>query len=200
MRRRAPHEKVDPYRITRDRQGLTDLRERVSEWSDDVRDTATGYASYGNVDIPVEDRQADVWEPLLVVAQLAGGNWPYAAREACKAMCAKAEAEDADYSPGQQLLNDIRDVFKSDEFMRSSDLVAQLNMLQTSPKEQLKSDMRLNQISPEEADILREIIPLIHKLPQPLTDYTAAIGEIRERELGIPGRRRHRQEAVECRR
>jgi hypothetical protein len=67
-------------------------------------------------------------------------------------------------------------------------------------QEQLKSDMRLNQISTEEADILREILPLIHKLPRPLTDYTAAIGEIRDKELGIRGRSRHRQSTFERRR
>ncbi len=59
--------------------------------------------------------------------------------------------------------------------------------------------MRLNQCSDEETDILREIIPLIHKLSQPLTNYTQAIGALRE-QMGIPGRSRHRQERVERRR
>jgi hypothetical protein len=54
--------------------------------------------------------------------------------------------------------------------------------------------LRLNQISDEEKQLLHEIITLIHKLPQPFTAYTAAIGAIREA-MGIPGRSRHRQES-----
>jgi hypothetical protein len=59
--------------------------------------------------------------------------------------------------------------------------------------------MRLCECSDEERDLLRQIIPLLHKLPQPLTAYTQAIGALREH-MGIPGRKRHRQEAVERRR
>jgi hypothetical protein len=59
--------------------------------------------------------------------------------------------------------------------------------------------LRLDQISAEEKDILTEIITLIHKLPQPFTAYTAAIGALREA-MGIPGRSRYRQPAHERRR
>jgi Protein of unknown function (DUF3631) len=31
----------------------------------------------------VEDRPADLWEPLLAIADAAGGDWPKRAREAC---------------------------------------------------------------------------------------------------------------------
>jgi hypothetical protein len=60
--------------------------------------------------------------------------------------------------------------------------------------------VRLDQCSTEEQDILREIIALAQRLPGRLTNYTQALGQIREKELGIPGRRRHRQEKAECRR
>jgi len=33
-------------------------------------------------DMPVEDRPADTWEPLIAVADLAGGDWPARARKA----------------------------------------------------------------------------------------------------------------------
>ena len=32
--------------------------------------------------MPVEDRAADTWEPLVAVADLAGGDWPELARHA----------------------------------------------------------------------------------------------------------------------
>jgi hypothetical protein len=60
--------------------------------------------------------------------------------------------------------------------------------------------VRADQCSDEEKDILRQIIALGQRLPGPLTQYTQALGEIREKEFGIPGRKRHRQEIVERRR
>jgi hypothetical protein len=131
MRRKAPYEKVDPYRIRRDKPGLTELHDRVDKWAKEVCDMAQDYASCGNLEMPVDDRQADVWEPLLIVAQLAGGNWPDAAREACSAMCAKAD--DGDQSAGQSLLIDIRDIFGVQEFIRSTELTSYLRMQHDSP-------------------------------------------------------------------
>jgi hypothetical protein len=133
MRPKKADEKVDGYRINRDQPGLNQLRDRLVKWAAGVRDAAMDYATYGNVDIPVDDRQADVWEPLLIVAELAGGDWPLVARAACRAMCAQSAAEDAEYGPDQQLLSDIREIFGQAEFMRSGDLVAHLKALPDSP-------------------------------------------------------------------
>ena len=53
----------------------------------------------------VEDRDADVWEPLLAVADLAGGHWPNTARVA--AVTVVTEAKTATPSIGVLLLRDI---------------------------------------------------------------------------------------------
>ena len=55
----------------------------------------------------IEDRDADVWEPLLAVAELAGGHWPERARVAAVAAVA-ADGVKATPSPGIDLLADIR--------------------------------------------------------------------------------------------
>jgi hypothetical protein len=130
MRRKAPHEKVDSYRIRRDQPGLAKLHDRLDKWSKEVRDKARDY-SFHEIDMPVDDREADTWEPLIAVAECAGGNWPHVAREACRVMCAKADAND--HSDGQLLLSDIREIFGADEFIRSSDLAAYLKNLPDSP-------------------------------------------------------------------
>jgi hypothetical protein len=57
----------------------------------------------------VEDRQADAWEPLLVVADLAGGEWPKLARMAAVALV-KANRETPP-SLKLRLLQDSRLVF-----------------------------------------------------------------------------------------
>ena len=61
--------------------------------------------------IPSElgDRAADVWEPLLAIADLAGEAWPDRARAAAVALSGGDSNEDL--SPGITLLKDIRDVF-----------------------------------------------------------------------------------------
>jgi hypothetical protein len=48
----------------------------------------------------VRDRDADVWEPLLAVADLVGGSWPSRAREAAIALVELAK----DAEPGLDIL------------------------------------------------------------------------------------------------
>jgi hypothetical protein len=57
----------------------------------------------------VRDRSADVWEALLAVADLAGGDWPGLARDACVALVKGTADESA--STGVRLLADLRAVF-----------------------------------------------------------------------------------------
>ena len=57
--------------------------------------------------MPVEDRAADVWEALVMVADAAGGHWPLRARNAAIAVTTNDEKA----SPGVQLLSDLRIVF-----------------------------------------------------------------------------------------
>jgi hypothetical protein len=59
----------------------------------------------------VEDRQADAWEPLLVVADLAGDEWPQKAREAAVALV--TVARETPVSLNLRLLEDLRTVFLS---------------------------------------------------------------------------------------
>jgi len=42
----------------------------------------------------LNDRAADIWEPLLLLADLAGGDWPSRARQAAKALTVGAQHED----------------------------------------------------------------------------------------------------------
>jgi len=57
----------------------------------------------------VTDRAADIWEPLLAIADLAGADWPERARAAATAIVSNRVAEDQ--SLGVRLLADIKAVF-----------------------------------------------------------------------------------------
>ena len=76
MRRRAPGEQVDPYRTRRDAPPLHDLRESLSGWARQHLHEL----QHAQPAMPLEDRAADTWEPLIAIADLAGGDWPARAR------------------------------------------------------------------------------------------------------------------------
>jgi hypothetical protein len=107
MRRRAPGENVEPYRTRRDRPPLDALRGRLASWGAKHRSALARLEP----DLPVEDSAADNWEPLVAVADLAGGDWPSRARKAAVLLCAEDADADLEASLGLRLLADIRDVF-----------------------------------------------------------------------------------------
>ncbi|MGW1431861.1 DUF3631 domain-containing protein [Streptomyces sp. NPDC002431] len=107
MRRRAEGESVKPFRSRRDTPSLHDVRDRIAAWAAKLLDEAAELEP----DMPVEDRAADTWEPLVIVADLAGGAWPRLVRAACAQMVAdEAEAEE-DHASGARILADIRRIF-----------------------------------------------------------------------------------------
>jgi hypothetical protein len=70
-------------------------------------------AEQARPDMPVgvEDRNADMWEPLLAVADLAGSDWPKLAREAAVAFI--AAGRETPKSLNLSLLSDLRTVFEN---------------------------------------------------------------------------------------
>ncbi|WP_019888315.1 DUF3631 domain-containing protein [Streptomyces purpureus] len=106
MRRRARNEKVEPFRARLHEAEGNKLRDRLAQWADQVRDDIAG--RWPEMPEGVTDRPADVWEPLLSVADAAGGDWPERARKACVELVNAAKADDKG-SLGIRLLTDLRD-------------------------------------------------------------------------------------------
>ena len=98
-------------------------------WVELVHGYALDYVKPGRPVLPkgVWNRDADVWEPLLAVAELAGGHWPERARVAAVAHVAH-DGVKATPSPGIELLADIRTVFRRlrVEAIFTVDLLAEL--------------------------------------------------------------------------
>jgi hypothetical protein len=128
MRRRAPGEQVSSFRRRRDLPALVTLRDRLHGWlRDHLAELETATPA-----MPVEDRAADTWEPLVAVADLAGGDWPDLARDACRTMTAQASADD-DGSLGERLLADLREVFADDDRLDSRTILERLHSLEEAP-------------------------------------------------------------------
>ncbi|MFI1382889.1 DUF3631 domain-containing protein [Embleya sp. NPDC020886] len=124
MRKRAPNEKVSPYRRRLHEKEGHALRDRLAEWADTVRDAVAD--AWPEMPEGVTDRPADVWEPLLAVADAAGGHWPERARAAC-AELVNAAREDDQASLGVRLLTDLRDrVFCGADRMPSTVVIERL--------------------------------------------------------------------------
>ena len=76
-----------------------------------------GSAAWPEMPPGIEDRDADVWEALLMVADAAGGDWPKLAREAAVALVADAKA--ATPSLGVRLLADLRAIWDGTRAMHT---------------------------------------------------------------------------------
>jgi hypothetical protein len=134
MRRRAPGEKVTPFRTRRDAPALHALRNRLHDWIWPHLDTL----SKAEPKLPVEDRAADTWEPLVIVADLAGGDWPDRARRACLAMT----GDEPDEGVGIQLLADLFEIWETDrdpgrgiyeDHLFTSTILTRLHKVEESP-------------------------------------------------------------------
>jgi len=107
MHRRKKDEKVAQFRVRTSIPEGEAIGTQLAVWARSVFDDAV--TARPEMPEGVEDRQADVWEPLLAVADLAGGEWPALAREAAVALV-KANRETPP-SLQLRLLRDLRLVF-----------------------------------------------------------------------------------------
>ena len=122
LRRKLPHEKV--ARLRHAEAGLFQtLSRKLARFADDSREAVRK----ARPDLPVSlnDRAQDNWEPLLAIAEAAGGPWPALARTAALML---SGAESLLQSIGAELLGDIQEVFETKRISRIStaDLIAAL--------------------------------------------------------------------------
>ncbi|MFJ8742402.1 DUF3631 domain-containing protein [Embleya sp. NPDC127516] len=130
MRRRAPNERVEAFRQRLHTAEGNALRERLAAWADTVREQISG--AWPELPEGVTDRPADVWEPLLAIADAAGGDWPARARAACVELVEDAKRNDKG-SVGIRLLTDLRDVFNGAERVPTGALLAGLIAREDAP-------------------------------------------------------------------
>lgn len=107
MRRRNRSEKVEPFRNREHAPEGEALREELETWANEVGPQVG--AAWPDLPPGIEDRPAEIWEPLIAVADAAGGEWPEIARDACLAL--SQVALDRKASLGVRLLGDMRIVF-----------------------------------------------------------------------------------------
>jgi hypothetical protein len=108
MRRKRPGEIVEPFRQRAVREAALPIKAELEAWK------ARGVTGHIRAIHPeplagLSDRQNDIAEPLLCIAQLAGHRWLLQLTDALQAVFKAASVEDG--SIGVTLLSDIRTIF-----------------------------------------------------------------------------------------
>jgi len=109
MRRRSPGERVEPWRLRINGPAADALGDRLREWSNETKHRL-GF-TWPEMPTGIEDRNADIWEALLAVADLAGGDWPHRARVTAVSLVTHSQGRAL--SLGVLLLRDLREAFTS---------------------------------------------------------------------------------------
>jgi hypothetical protein len=124
LKRRAPDEQVEPFRARRSAADAEPLRARLESLSVRVPTETT-------VPAELHDRAADSWEPLLAIAEAAGGGWSESARRAAIHLSGR---NDGQLSIGARLLGDVRAVFGgASAALATADLLARLHAIEDAP-------------------------------------------------------------------
>lgn len=114
LRRKLPGETVENLRHASPDE-IQRLQQQLARFSDEIFDEVTHARP---APVPgLNNRAQDNWEPLLAIADAAGGAWPARARVAAQKIC---ESEALHESPdiATQLLTDVRAVFESRKLQR----------------------------------------------------------------------------------
>jgi hypothetical protein len=122
MKRKTDKEILDAFKPRREEERAEALRKRLNEWAEVVGESI-GVAEPALPD-GVTDRQAEIWEPLVAVADAVSGDWPERARKACKAFCTVSRERKG--SLAVRLLADLIPVFGNSATMFSKEMVDKL--------------------------------------------------------------------------
>jgi putative DNA primase/helicase len=122
LKRRLASEKIESFRLDRT-DHLDQIARQIARWTSDNAEAVR--SAEPQMPPGVFNREADNLQPLLAIAERAGGEWPERAR---KAAVDGRQGNEDEASRLELLLGDIRDVFteKKTESISSADLIGRL--------------------------------------------------------------------------
>ncbi len=132
LRRKLSHEKVERLRHAEEAH-FDVLKSRLARFADDAGIVVE--ASRPVLPEELNDRAQDNWEPLLAIADCAGGHWPKTAREAAMKISGHNQDEE-NTSAGVMLLTDIQGIFESEKSRQkisTTDLLNKLHEMEDRP-------------------------------------------------------------------
>jgi hypothetical protein len=129
MRRRSPSETIEPFRRRIHAPEGEQLRDFIADWAA----TKATELEKARPEMPegVADRAADVWEPLLAIADVVGGDWPRRAR--VSAVTHVSDSKAGSPSLGIRLLTDLKVVFGDRDSLFTTTILERLQQVEDSP-------------------------------------------------------------------
>jgi putative DNA primase/helicase len=121
LQRKPPTATVARLR-KRDSDEFEILRRKAARWAEDNFPSLAAPELDPAMPEALNDRAADNWRPLLAIADLAGGDWPAAARDAACIL----SGDGHDTAANVEILADIKTVFGDLDATFSADLVTKL--------------------------------------------------------------------------
>jgi Protein of unknown function (DUF3631) len=135
MERKKKSEQIEPWRYPRSKNEAEPLVERWQAWAAETIAAVRGqHLSEHEFPAELGDRARDGWEPLLVLARMAGGDWWQRARRA--AVYLTTSREGAGSEPWHLIvLRGARDVFAEGgmEELATTDLILRMAAMDESP-------------------------------------------------------------------
>jgi len=130
MRRKLPSEHVERLRFDRLQEEAETLRRRCLRWAQDHLAQLT--TCDPAMPETLNDRAADNWRPLVVIADTAGAEWPTRARQAIQVLTSQ-DLDDEAF--GVLLLEDFHQLFTVEQKDRlaSANVVSALHQLEERP-------------------------------------------------------------------
>ena len=130
MRRRSPAETIEPFRRRVHHAAGEAINKRLADW------VGTLKPDYPVMPAGIEDRNADVWEPLLTIADCAGDRWPERARVSSVNLVNLSRRDSP--SLGMRLLSDLREVFRGEDQLHTDVILDALCSLDEAPWNELR--------------------------------------------------------------
>lgn len=140
MRRRAPNERVEPFRRRMQQKRGHELRDRLDKWAQSIANTVAD--PWPEMPAGIEDRDADIWEALIAIADAAGEHWPATAREAAVSLV--TESKETTPSLGIKLLTDLRTIFGESDALFTDAILLKLHAIEESPWAEILQGKPLN--------------------------------------------------------
>ena len=132
MKRRKKSERISRFLTARVKDEAEPLRRRLARWSADYAEAVReAYVAPDLLPEWLEDRQADLWGPILAAARVAVPDRVEEIERTAKALSEDKAADDD--STGVRLLGDVCTVFREQGFLPTKEIIAALVAIGDAP-------------------------------------------------------------------
>jgi hypothetical protein len=133
LKRRKRDEPVERFRrrdVTKD---ASPIVTGLARWAKDSETLQALGEARPRLPAKLNDRAADVWEPLFAIADLAGGEWPKRARDAAMALHGDPLVDTHEDDADVRLFGDLREIFGEEVFLATAIIVEELAAIPEAP-------------------------------------------------------------------